>query len=63
MCNKYPKYVNGLKFVFTLRVFSYFIFSGNIEVTVEFLTEIDKLVQLLESPIFACMYHFLYVIL
>ncbi|KAL0278812.1 UNVERIFIED_CONTAM: hypothetical protein PYX00_000512 [Menopon gallinae] len=26
---------------------------GNIEVTVEFLTEIDKLVQLLESPIFA----------
>lgn len=29
-------------------------FSGNLEVTVEFLTEIDKLVQLIESPIFAC---------
>ena len=25
---------------------------GSIEVTVEFLTEIDKLVQLIESPIF-----------
>lgn len=28
--------------------------SENIEVTVEFLTEIDKLVQLIESPIFTC---------
>lgn len=27
-------------------------YSENIEVTVEFLTEIDKLVQLIESPIF-----------
>lgn len=26
------------------------------EITVEFLTEIDKLVQLIESPIFACKY-------
>jgi hypothetical protein len=30
--------------------------SENIEVTVEFLTEIDKLVQLIESPIFTCKY-------
>ena len=30
--------------------------SGDIEVTVDFLTEIDKLVQLIESPIFTCKY-------
>ncbi|KAH0812084.1 hypothetical protein GEV33_010705 [Tenebrio molitor] len=30
-----------------------FIISGNLEVTVDFLMEIDKLVQLIESPIFA----------
>ena len=30
--------------------------SGDLEVTVEFLTEIDKLVQLIESPIFTCKY-------
>lgn len=30
------------------------IFSADIEVTVEFLIELDKLVQLIESPIFAC---------
>lgn len=29
-------------------------FSGDIEVTVEFLIEMNKLVQLIESPIFAC---------
>ena len=29
-------------------------FSGDLEVTVNFLTEIDQLVQLIESPIFAC---------
>lgn len=28
--------------------------SGDLEITVEFITEIDKLVQLIESPIFAC---------
>lgn len=28
--------------------------SGNLEITMEFLVEIDKLVQLIESPIFAC---------
>ena len=28
--------------------------SGNLEVTVDFLTEIDRLVQLIESPIFTC---------
>jgi hypothetical protein len=30
------------------------VFSAEIEVTVSFLIEIDKLVQLLESPIFIC---------
>ena len=29
-------------------------FSAEIEVTVDFLVEIDKLVQLIESPIFTC---------
>lgn len=34
---------------------SYFsINSGNLEITVDYLVEIDKLVQLIESPIFAC---------
>ena len=28
--------------------------SGNLEVTVDFLTEIDRLVQLIESPMFTC---------
>lgn len=28
--------------------------SGNLEVTVDFLMEVDKLVQLIESPIFTC---------
>jgi len=31
-------------------------FSGEIDITVELLTEVDKLVQLLESPIFICKY-------
>lgn len=30
--------------------------SGDLEITVDFLTEVDKLVQLIESPIFACEY-------
>ena len=30
--------------------------SGEIDISVELLTEIDKLVQLLESPIFICEY-------
>jgi hypothetical protein len=29
-------------------------FSGNLEMTVDYLEEIDKLIQLIESPIFAC---------
>lgn len=28
--------------------------SGELEVTVDFLTEVDKLVQLIECPIFTC---------
>jgi hypothetical protein len=32
----------------------YVFFSGQLEVTVDFLVEIDKLVQLIESPIFTC---------
>lgn len=49
---------------FTYTVFTYVFFflkwlpnwdcSGEIEITVEFLIEMDKLVQLIESPIFAC---------
>lgn len=31
-----------------------FLSSAEIEVTVDFLIEIDKLVQLIESPIFTC---------
>ena len=30
--------------------------SGQLEVNVEFLIQIDKLVQLIESPIFTCKY-------
>ena len=30
--------------------------SGHLEVNVEFLIQIDKLVQLIESPIFTCEY-------
>lgn len=41
-----------------MTLYKYFflniIFSGDLEITVEFLTEIDKLVQLIESPVFAC---------
>ena len=32
--------------------------SGDLEVTVDFLTDVDKLVQLIESPIFTCRYSF-----
>lgn len=35
---------------------SLFLCSGNLEITVDYLVEIDKLVQLIESPIFACTY-------
>lgn len=35
-------------------IFVYQSNSGDLEVTVEFLVEMDKLVQLIESPIFAC---------
>lgn len=31
--------------------------SADLEVTVEFLVEVDKLVQMIESPIFACECH------
>ena len=34
--------------------FAFFFFSAEIEVTVDFLIEVDKLVQLIESPIFTC---------
>ncbi len=42
-----------IEFVLIRHSFFYFN-SGNLEVTVDFLTEIDQLVQLIESPIFAC---------
>lgn len=35
---------------------SFFLISGHLEVNVEFLIQIDKLVQLIESPIFTCEY-------
>jgi Vacuolar protein 14 C-terminal Fig4p binding len=28
--------------------------SGDLEITVQFLIQVDKLVQLLESPVFTC---------
>ena len=37
--------------------------SGDLEVTVEFLMEIDKLVQLIESPIFTCKFMVLQMLL
>lgn len=43
------------------RYLTQYKYSENIEVTVEFLTEIDKLVQLIESPIFTCKYIELYI--
>lgn len=36
--------------------FPLLIISGDLEVTVEFLIELDKLIQLIESPIFAGMF-------
>ena len=43
-------YVYRFKLVKSFATFS----SGNIEITVDMLTEIDQLVQLIESPVFAC---------
>lgn len=34
-------------------------FSGNQDITLDFLVEIDKLIQLIESPVFACTYFIL----
>jgi hypothetical protein len=34
------------------------IIFGDLEMTVDVLVEIDKLIQLIESPIFACKYFF-----
>jgi len=33
--------------------------SAELEITVQLLVQIDKLVQLIESPVFTCAYHFL----
>jgi hypothetical protein len=49
------------EFVVIRHPFFYFN-SGNLEVTVDFLTEIDQWVQLIESPIFACKYRKLFVL-
>lgn len=43
-----------------LLIFHLFIDSADLEVTVEFLVEVDKLVQMIESPIFACECFFFY---
>jgi len=48
----YILYVFELRFIeqrFTLRLR-----SADLEVTVQMLTQIDKLVQLIESPVFTC---------
>jgi hypothetical protein len=29
--------------------------SGDLEITVQFLIQVDKLVQIIESPVFTCM--------
>lgn len=47
------------KFLFNLTIC---LFSSDIEITVDFLTEVDKLIQLLESPIFTCTYAFFYLL-
>jgi hypothetical protein len=36
--------------------------SGDLEITVQFLIQVDKLVQILESPVFTCMFPFLMVL-
>ena len=39
-----------------LKLTDYVYFSGNQDITLDFLVEIDKLIQLIESPVFACNY-------
>lgn len=44
-------------FEYLLILSQYFpehLFSGDIEITTEFLVDVDKLIQLIESPIFTC---------
>ena len=42
----------------------YFIFiSADLDITVNLLIQIDKLVQLLESPVFTCIYEKIYIYL
>ena len=50
-------YVVIITIVISLDIYS---ISGQLEVNVEFLIQIDKLVQLIESPIFTCKYAWLY---
>ncbi|XP_017463634.1 PREDICTED: protein VAC14 homolog [Rhagoletis zephyria] len=38
---------------FNVQNWASYIFSGDVEITLELLNELDKLVQLIESPIFA----------
>lgn len=39
---------------YTIDIFLNILNSGELEITVDFLSEIDKLIQLIESPIFSC---------
>lgn len=39
---------------FCEMIFNVFFTSPDLEITLELLTEIDKLIQLIESPIFTC---------
>lgn len=50
------KIIQDLFLFLTFNCFSFI--SGNLEITVDYLVEIDKLVQLIESPIFACEFLF-----
>lgn len=42
--------------MFEIVLNGYFIISASMDVTVDLLVEVDKLIQLLESPIFICKY-------
>ena len=48
------KFLNIIIQLFTSNFIS-FVFSGEMDITIDLLNEMDKFIQLLESPIFACM--------
>ena len=51
------KHTNMLRTYYKVCMFSIMAFadsSGDLEITVQFLIQVDKLVQILESPVFTC---------